>query len=203
MSLDLYSHIFAPSDAPDAATAVLLHGTGGDAAGFLELGQIAAPGLNHLALDGDVLEGGARRFFRRKAEGVYDFDDLAARTDRLAAFLSAAAERYDAEPTRLVGIGYSNGANILANLSFSKPAALKRVVLMHPLIPYEPPEVDLTGLEVLITAGRRDPICPPAMTERLVAAYQARGAQAAVVWRPGGHQMDGSELDETRGFILK
>lgn len=202
MSLDHYSHIFASSAAPGAATAALLHGTGGDAAGFLELGQIAAPGLNHLALDGDVLEGGARRFFRRKAEGVYDFDDLALRTERLAAFLSAAAERYGAEPERLVGIGYSNGANILANLSFSEPRALKRLVLMHPLIPYEPPEVDLTGLELLITAGRRDPICPPAMTERLVAAYTARGAEAAVVWRPGGHQVDASELDAIKTFIL-
>jgi len=40
------------------------------------------------------LEGGAPRFFRRLAEGVFDQVDLARRTDELADFIEAAVVTY-------------------------------------------------------------------------------------------------------------
>ena len=49
---------------------------------------------------------------------------------------------------------------------------------MHPLIPFEP-EVNgsLNGKRVLITAGRRDPICPPDLTSMLADRLAAKWRQ--------------------------
>ena len=70
------------------------------------IGQIL-PEAAIVAPRGDVSEHGASRFFRRTAEGVYDMPDLAARTQRMAAFLRAHRE---ANPGRAVlALGYSNG----------------------------------------------------------------------------------------------
>jgi phospholipase/carboxylesterase len=143
-----------------------------------------------------------RRFFRREAEGRYDMADLARRTAALGAFLGrvAAAEGFDAGAA--LGVGYSNGANILANLLLTGQGPLRRVALMHPLIPFEPgPLPDLTGAAVLITAGRRDPVSPAALTERLAATLAEAGAAVRTVWHEGGHEATDAELAAVAGFL--
>lgn len=181
---------------PGTPALVMLHGTGGDKEGFAALGAEIAPGAGVLALDGDVMEHGARRFFRRRAEGVYDMDDLGARTAALDAFLSAALAEHGIGAA--VGIGYSNGANILANLALTGSRRLARLVLMHPLIPFEPDWPDLSGVSVTITAGERDPIAPPAQTRRLAEGFAAAGAEVQTVWHPGGHEMRPTEIEAAR-----
>ena len=49
----------------------------------------AAPDAAIVAPRGDVDEGGAARFFRRRAEGVYDMADLARATGKMAGFVAA------------------------------------------------------------------------------------------------------------------
>jgi alpha-beta hydrolase superfamily lysophospholipase len=95
---------------------------------------------------GDVSEHGANRFFRRRAEGVYDMDDLAARTRKMTGFIRAHAQANPGAP--VYGLGYSNGANILAAVVFEAPELFDQVVLMHPLIPWTPePNPALASLE--------------------------------------------------------
>ncbi|MEM6423303.1 MAG: hypothetical protein AAF698_11975, partial [Pseudomonadota bacterium] len=69
-----YDHLYRPGEGEK--TLVLLHGAGGDMREMAALGQslagAALPGAAVLSLQGDVLEGGMPRFFRRRAEGVYD-----------------------------------------------------------------------------------------------------------------------------------
>ena len=57
-------------------------------------GERLAPGAALLSPRGKVLEHGMPRFFRRLAEGVFDLEDLAARTDELADFVTRAREAY-------------------------------------------------------------------------------------------------------------
>ena len=146
--------------APEAGAPLIFafHGTGGDENQFFDLARQLHPGAGIVSPRGDVSEGGAARFFRRTGEGVYDMDDLALRTQRMATFIAEEAARHAGAP--VYGFGYSNGANILASVMMAKPQLFERVGLLHPLIPWEPAPVDLTGRRVLITAGRRDPICP-------------------------------------------
>ena len=140
---------------------LVFHGTGGDENQFFDLAGELLPGARIVAPRGDVSEGGALRYFRRTGEGVYDMDDLAVRVAQMIAFVEA--RKAEGTPQRVVGLGYSNGANILAAVQFAAPDLFDASVLMHPLIPFTPPAVDFTGKSVLITAGQRDPMAPAAM----------------------------------------
>jgi phospholipase/carboxylesterase len=202
MALDSHIHLFRAGADGDPRTLLMLHGTGGDEASFAELAPVLAPGAALLSVRGNVSEHGMNRFFRRRAEGVYDMADLALRTQALGAFVEAAIRHYEIERERLIGVGYSNGANILANLLFEEPALLPAAVLMHPLIPFAPADQPgLAGRRILITAGERDPICPPAATRTLLDYFERQGASAELVFHPGGHELRESELDAARSFV--
>lgn len=179
---------------------VLLHGTGGDENQFFEFGRQLMSEAGLLSPRGDVSEGGAARFFRRRAEGQYDMADLARATGKMARFVREAAARRGASTT--IGLGYSNGANILASVLFDEAGVFDSAVLMHPLIPFEPFALpDLAGKRVLITAGRRDPICPPDLTERLAATLTQGGAAVTLVWHEGGHEIRDEEIAAVRRFL--
>ena len=178
----------------------LFHGTGGDETQMLGLGRAVAPGAALVAPRGDVSEMGALRFFRRAAEGVYDMDDLARATAKMAGFVRAHVEA--ARPAAVMGLGYSNGANILASTLFAAPELFDAAVLMHPLIPFQPQIAgSLAGRRILVTAGERDPICPPHMTARLEAWLRDAGADVTMVRHPGGHEIRPEEIDAARRFL--
>lgn len=192
-----FAEVAAPSGSP---LLFLLHGTGGDENDLIDLGRQLLPNASLVSPRGDVSEAGAPRFFKRLGMGVYDMADLERATAKMAGFM---AERIAAiEPSGVAALGYSNGANILAAVLFHKPELVDRVVLMHPLIPFDPPpQLHLAGRRVLITAGRRDPIAPAEMTLRLDAYLHAQGAQSAIAWHEGGHEIRREELEATRAFL--
>ena len=188
--------------APGAPLLLLLHGTGGNENDLIGLGRQLVPGAHLIAPRGDVSEGGSLRFFRRTGEGVYDMVDLARATDKLGAFIAAQTDRL--KPSAVAALGYSNGANILASVLFGAPGAVDRAVLMHPLIPFDPaPQPGLEGKQVLLTAGRRDPIAPAALTESLAAYFAAQGAEASVSWHEGGHEIRREELVAAQRFLTQ
>lgn len=184
---------------PGAPLLMTFHGTGADERQFAALAAGLLPDAAHVAPRGDVSEHGALRFFRRKAEGVYDMEDLAARTAAMAGFVRDTQARR--APPRTMGLGYSNGANILASVAFHAPGLFDDLVLLHPLIPFRPAPADLSGRRVLITAGRRDPICPAPLTESLAATLRDFGAEVSLVWHPGGHEVRPEEIDAAREFL--
>ncbi len=106
--VETFIHRFTPPNVPDALTLLLLHGTGGNEDDLLELGHVLDEQAAMLSPRGQVSEHGANRWFRRLAEDVFDTDDLLARTDQLAAFLTNAAEHYQLAACRLVAVGFSN-----------------------------------------------------------------------------------------------
>jgi phospholipase/carboxylesterase len=194
-----YHYREAAGAAADAPLFVVFHGTGGDENQFFALAQQLLPGARVVAPRGDVSEGGALRYFRRTAEGVYDMADLRRRTAQMVDFVTARKE--ESAPSRVVGLGYSNGANILASVQFAAPALFDASILMHPLIPFTPPPVDFAGRDVLLTAGRRDPIAPAAMTQQLHDYFAANGAGASLVWHEGGHELRQEELLAAQAFL--
>ena len=185
----------------DASAPLLFvfHGTGGDENQFFELGSQLLAGARIIAPRGDVSEGGALHYFRRTAEGVYDMDDLRQRTAQMKAFVEARIA--ESTPSAVIGLGYSNGANMLASVQFAAPALFDASVLMHPLIPFAPPEADFAGHQVLITAGQHDPICPAPASQALADYFRAQGAQMSLYWHAGGHELRQEELRETRTFL--
>jgi phospholipase/carboxylesterase len=196
MSKDAYIHKVLPGS-PGGPLLFVFHGTGADENQLLSLGRELAPSATIVSPRGDVSEHGAARFFRRTGEGVYDMGDLARATAKMAGFVKAHVEA--AKPSAVFGLGYSNGANILASVAFAEPDLFDAAALMHPLIPFEP-EVkgSLAGRHILITAGRRDPICPPDLTARLEAYLRADGADVTVDWHDGGHEVRPNEIEAAR-----
>ena len=201
MSADNYINTVLPGS-PGGPLLFTLHGTGGDENQLVSLGRDLLPGATIVSPRGDVSEYGSARFFRRTGEGVYDMDDLARGTKAMAAFIRAQAAA--TKPSAVLGLGYSNGANILASVLFAEPSLVDAAVLMHPLIPFVPVIAgDLTGKRILITAGRRDPICPPNLTLRLEAHLRDKGGDVTVEWHDGGHELRPNEVEAARRFLAQ
>lgn len=176
------------------------HGTGGTEDQFHGLGPRLLPGAHVVSPRGEVSEAGALRFFRRTGEGVYDMADLARRTEAMAGFIAGEVARTGA--TRVVGLGYSNGANILASVLIERPELVGEAILLHPLIPWEPgPRPGLAGRRVLVAAGRRDPICPAPLTQRLADWLSAQGAAVTLAWHAGGHEVAPEDWEAVRRFL--
>lgn len=199
MATENYVNIVSPGK-PGGPLLFTFHGTGGDENQFLTLARQLVPDATIVSPRGDVSEYGAARFFRRTGEGVYDMADLARATGKMAEFVSAEIDKH--KPSQVLGLGYSNGANILASVIFARPDLFDAAALMHPLIPFEPQiNGSLEGKRVLITAGRRDPICPPDLTSRLDAWLRDKGADVSLVWHDGGHEVRPAEIEAIGDFL--
>jgi predicted esterase len=197
-----FVHQFLPAKADGAPTLLLLHGTGGDEHDLLDLGQALYPQAALLSPRGQVLENGMPRFFRRLAEGVFDLEDLRQRTHDLADFVAAASAAYGFDPGHVIAVGYSNGANIAANVLLHHPGVLAGAVLFHAMVPSVPEELpDLRGVPVFIGAGQRDPLIPPPQTERLALLLQQSGAEVTLHWEPGGHAISRAEVSAAQEWL--
>ncbi len=198
-----FIHRFVPGEegGPDT-TLLLLHGTGGNEEDLIPLGRELVPGAAILSPRGRVLEHGMPRFFRRLAEGVFDQEDLARRTRELADFVEAAVREYDLDPTKLVAVGYSNGANIAASLLLRRPGLLRAAVLFRAMVPFEPEEpVDLSGMPVFLAGGRMDQMIAPSDTERLAEILHNSGAELDLRWRNAGHPLTYEEVEEAKAWL--
>jgi phospholipase/carboxylesterase len=202
--VEAFAHRFIPADTAGALTLLLLHGTGGDENDLLELGRALDGQAALLSPRGQVSERGANRWFRRLAEGVFDTQDLLARTDQLAAFITSATAHYQLDDSRLVAVGFSNGANIAATLLLRHAQLLRGAVLFAPMVTLnEPAMVDLSGVGVFLGAGRADLIAPPEQAERLAEQFIKRGAAVELRWHPSGHGIDRHILAQASAWLSK
>src|ERR1700740_3342048 len=124
-----FIHEYVPGSSK--RTLLLLHGTGGNELDLIPLGRELDPNASLLSPRGKVLESGMPRFFRRLAEGVFDLEDLTKRTQELADFVIAAAQRYKIDMKSTVAVGYSNGANIAASMLLLRPEILSAAILFR------------------------------------------------------------------------
>ena len=192
------SYIAKRTRGSDGATHIFtFHGTGGTEQQFHGFAEEMFPDAHVTSPRGDVSEGGALRYFRRMAEGLYDMDDLAQRSKAMADFVRSEA----AGAERVIALGYSNGANIAATVALDADIFTDLVVL-HPLIPWVPaPQPAFNGKRILITAGERDPICPKPQTQAFADYLKAQGADVTLHWHAGGHEIAQSEVAAIEAFF--
>jgi phospholipase/carboxylesterase len=197
-----FVHRFRPATAGSRDTLLVLHGTGGNEDDLIGIAQTVAPGAAVISPRGNVLEGGAPRFFRRLAEGVFDPAEVRSRGEELAKFVRAAVASYELDPAHVFALGYSNGANIASTVMLLDPEVLRAAVLLRPMLVFEPKEkVDLSRNALLISAGKVDPIVPPESVEKLVALLGERGAEVSLKWQLGGHNLVPSEIKEAADWL--
>ena len=204
MSSLSYQHRFEPGSSLSAPPLLLLHGTGGDENDLIPLAQKLSPGSALLSPRGDVSEHGARRFFARLAEGVFDPAEITRRTHALADFLVAAGQRYDIDLGRLTALGFSNGANIAATLLLLRPGSLGAAVLLRPMVVLEPTMLpNLGGKRVLLSSGNTDPIVPNDHPVRLGDLLRRAGADVTRHTHEGGHGLMPADFTAARNFLTR
>ncbi|PJK16262.1 carboxylesterase [Chryseomicrobium excrementi] len=197
-------HIFKKGTDPKAPTLLLLHGTGGNEHDLLSIASMIDEEASVLSVRGNVLENGMPRFFKRLAMGVLDQEDLAFRTKELHEFLDQAATDYGFDRNQVVAVGYSNGANIAANLVMTEANSLSGAILYHPMIPNPDATIpELSGLPVFIGAGVNDQMVPYTESEGLKAMLSEHGAEVEMHVEPYGHQLTGSEVDASKSWYLR
>ncbi len=202
-SIDKFGFVHRFDESEDAdLTMLVLHGTGGNEDDLIPLARSIAPNAHLLCPRGKVLENGAPRFFRRLEMGVFDVEDLIARTHELADFVQNATESYGIDSTRVFALGYSNGANIAGSLLLLRPELLGGAVLLKAMKPldleYEP---DLSDISVFVAAGRRDQLIPAAATDKLIDLLNVCGADVTVHWDPGGHEITPNDVAAASGWL--
>jgi len=196
-----FLHEFVPGTS--SRTLLLLHGTGGSERDLIPLGRELAPNASLLSPRGKILENGMPRFFRRLAEGVFDLEDLKTRTIELADFVAAAVGHYKIAADDIVGVGYSNGANIAASMLLLRPEIMRAAILFRAMVPLIPDKLpDLSSVRVWIGAGDQDPIIPPLEAQRLVELLRKAGADVTIRFFDAGHGLTNNEV-ETAGQWLR
>lgn len=199
-----YRHIFQPGSKGARSTLLLLHGTGGDERDLLPLGESLAPGAALLSPRGNVSENGMPRFFRRLAEGLFDQEDLAVRTEELNTFIEAAATHYGFPKPQLFAVGFSNGANIASSLLFRHPDAFAGAVLFRGMVPFEPEAApNLSGKPILLLNGEQDPIVPRKNAEALESIFRKAKANVQVHWESTGHALTEADVTTARQWLQR
>ena len=192
----------APAPRGPKTTLLLLHGTGADEQDLIPLGEELLPGAALLSPRGRVLEHGMPRFFRRLAEGVFDFEDLKLQTDALARFIDSAARKYGLAGDKIIAVGYSNGANIAASVLLTHPKILAGAVLFRPMVPFRPQvHPDLKDVPILLAAARRDQIVPPEQTSQLAEIFTSAAARVTIHWHPGGHELGADDVAAAKAWL--
>jgi predicted esterase len=81
------------------------------------------------------------------------------------------------------------------------PDALAGAILLRPMLPFEPESPPaLKGIPVLISAGRNDPVVPPAQAERLAEVLARQGAAVTTIWQDTRHSLSPHELEEVSAW---
>jgi phospholipase/carboxylesterase len=135
------------------------------------------------------------RFFRRLAEGVFDQQDLEARTRDLAEFLERARVAYEIPRGKFVAAGFSNGANMASSLFLRFPESLAGAVLMRGMVPFVPKQpVELSRKPVLLLSGVEDPIVGTDEVAELANILRAANADVTLHWEKTGHTLSQGDI---------
>ncbi|MDJ0336207.1 alpha/beta hydrolase [Salinibacterium sp. G-O1] len=195
-----WQHVFEDGEGP---VLLALHGTGGNERDILPLAHAVDPMTAVLAPRGQVSEGGALRWFRRLAEGVFDVDDVVVRAGDLADFVEWAVERYALQGRRIVAVGFSNGANVGLATAALYPQVVPEVIAFSGMYPFagRPLTDRLDGSRMLLANGSHDPMAPATSVTRLTTQLREQGAQVTRHKRAGGHGIDAEDLDAARRWL--
>ncbi len=204
MSTKNFIHRYEAGSTVDVPILLLLHGTGGNENSLVSIGKQLAPDAAILSPRGNVLENGNPRFFRRLAEGVFDHEDLVARTHELADFIQSASDEYGFVLSSVIAVGYSNGANVAASLMLLHPGLVTKAVLFRAMLPFEPTApLDLHGTSALLLAGRYDNLIPAASVKDLAGVLENAGATVKLDWQDSDHGLTADDLSAAQAWIAQ
>lgn len=179
----------------------LFHGTGGSATDLFSLVEPFATEYTLVGLEGNTNENGMKRFFKRKSEGIFDMDNLREEADKLEQFITEWNDSHKTTSEDNIFIGYSNGANFILATMFWYPQLITKAALLHPMMPFEPPTLDLSGHKLLVSWGENDPIIPKENSKQVIKKLTDFSASVTEVTSDAGHNITAQELNALHNFI--
>ena len=196
-------YIYKASGNPEAYTLLLLHGTGGNEHDLVGLGAEFGEHINLLSVRGNVLEHGMPRFFKRLGMGVFDEEDLRFRTEELLNFIREISIKEAFDSTKVIALGYSNGANIAGALLVTHPEALAGAILFRPMPPYKelPSFTSAVHVPLFVSSGQMDPTVDPVSIQQYVETLKSGGFKVHHVSLPAGHNLSQQDLDLAKGWF--
>lgn len=204
MNFETLKYIYLPSENAAAYTLLLLHGTGGNERDLIPLAENFGKEYNILSLRGNVSEHGMPRFFKRLGMGVFDEQDLDFRTDEMVAFIKSIADKEGFDITKLIALGYSNGANIAGATLIKYPDFLAGAILYRPMQPFR--EIKSVGTDnnvpVFFSSGRLDPTVNPNDTQTYLNNLKELGFAVDYHDIPTGHNLTADDIKLTAQWLV-
>ncbi len=194
-----FRYVFNESETVLAPVLVLFHSTGGDEYSLLSLAESIAPDAAVLSLRGNRKENGMNRFFNRFSEGGIDLDDLKSETEHIHRFLAKFGLKHGFTHRKVIGVGYSNGANMIVSLLHHEKPVFNGAILFHGT-DYRSADIydDLEGLSVFVAAGFDDPLISQASVKQMILNLNNAHAEVQEKWSSAGHQLTEVEVDASR-----
>jgi phospholipase/carboxylesterase len=179
---------------------VLFHGTGGGATSLLELGRDLDPDATLIGLEGSVLEHGARRFFARVSEGVFDYDSLHTEGVRVTDTLTDIRQHFPS--AKLTLLGYSNGANMIAYQLISAADCCDQAVLLRPMgLGITPTITHTHPPKTWLARGNQDPLVSTTAYELLLTELVNTGITPTEHITATGHGLLHEEIIALRTWL--
>lgn len=195
-----FDEIVLPGE-PGKPVVLALHGTGGDEHDLIQISEAVAPGWTYWGIRGKESEHGMNRYFKRFAEGIFDEDDIRMRTPELAEWVRTRRQDEDLAGRPVVALGYSNGANMAANLLLSGSGVLEGAVMLRPMVTLDWPEASLNGVKGLVISGQIDPICPSEQGAALAGQLREAGAEVEFVTLGVAHNLAQGDIVKASEFL--
>ena len=195
-----YTYFYEKREGP--RTLLLLHGTGGNERDIIPLGEELDRRAHLVSVRGNVSENGMNRYFKRISEGVFDRADLAKRSRELGAFIETAAKKHSLGLSQTIGVGFSNGANILLHLVCTQPRLLKAAILLRPMSAALPDTLSpLGGLPIFIGSGEFDSLVPSGDAARLDSALRSASASTTLRTTQSEHRLTPQDIAFAREWL--
>jgi phospholipase/carboxylesterase len=197
MEFQPLKYIYEPSANKGGYTLLLLHGTGGDERDLIPQARNFGDKHNILSVRGNVSENGMPRFFKRLGMGIFDEKDLHFHTDELVASVKDIAAKEGFDSSKIIALGFSNGANIAGATLIKYPDLLAGAILYRPMQPFK--EINSEGtaksIPVFFSSGKLDPTVNAEDTDRYVATLERLGFKVAFHNFNTGHNLVKDDIE--------
>jgi|GEM_PF-279341 len=136
---------------------ILLHGSGGDETTLMPFARPIWPRATLVGIRGRIMQGKERRWYHKITPTSFNRQEAEQEAALLAQFITDLAYKKHYKLQKIVFVGYSNGANILAIMAMKYPHLVRRAILLRPMPVLNPmPQGDLHNLRILTLSGARD-----------------------------------------------
>ncbi|MBW4361609.1 alpha/beta hydrolase [Flavobacterium taihuense] len=190
-------YIFKGTGNASAKTLLLLHGTGGNEHDLVPLAKNFGDDINILSLRGNVSENGMPRFFKRLGMGVFDEKDLEFRTNEMVHSLNEIAEKEGFDSTKIIALGYSNGANIAGATLILHPDFLAGAILYRPMQPFRNIQnvKNEKNTPVFFSSGKNDPTVNAGDTNKYLEILKTNNLNVTFYEMNTGHNLTQEDVD--------